>query len=84
LGVCLSRRKADAAIGPSTPASFNVAEETDNTTPTIQAAVQAEYRVNGSNQRADSAIGFGKPTGRNGRQAEARCQLANSGSSSDC
>lgn len=37
--VCLSKRKADAAIGPSTPVSSMLQKKADNTTPTIQAVV---------------------------------------------
>jgi hypothetical protein len=38
-GVCLSVGRADAATGPSTPASLLLQKKADTTTPTIQAAV---------------------------------------------
>ena len=37
--VRLSKRKADAAIGPSTPVSSMLQKKADNTTPTIQAVI---------------------------------------------
>jgi hypothetical protein len=38
-GVCLSVRRADAAVSPSTPASLLLQKKTVNTSATIQAAV---------------------------------------------
>jgi hypothetical protein len=44
-GVCLSVRRADAAVSPSTPASLLLQKKTVNTSATIQAAVPESFLI---------------------------------------